>query len=190
VADDYDFIDQEAPRKLNYDPRTGIFTHRTSWGPIRAGDEAGSLYNGYIYLRINNKTYLAHRIAWLMYYGCFPENTIDHKDRIRHHNWISNLREATYQCQNRNRGVHSNNSSGVTGVCWRRTRQKWQSQITVDRSQIHLGLFSSLTDAVIARWQAEKKCDFPNCNTTSSAFQWLKKNDPFFRIELLLQGKR
>jgi hypothetical protein len=185
-----DLTYEKVHRRLKYDPETGIFTYKISCGRCRTSEEAGyRRRDGYIILGINNKLYYAHIIAWLMHYGYFPENQIDHRNRIRHDNWIANLRETSPQCQMRNKSMQSNNSSGVTGVHWYKNNQKWQSRIAVAGSQISLGLFSNFTDAVLARWKAEVKYDFPNCCTTSSSCQWLKDNEPFLWLDLLLSKK-
>jgi hypothetical protein len=184
-----DLTYEEAHRRWNYNPETGILTRKTNWAGYRIGEEAGSLNDGYVVLHVGPKLYSAHRVAWLMYYGYFPEYTIDHKNRIRHDNRITNLREATPQCQSRNAGINSRNSSGVIGVHWSKASRKWKSQIVVDGITIYLGYFPNFTDAVLARWQAEKEHNFPNCCTISSSFQWLKNNEPFLYIDLLLDRK-
>ena len=84
------------------------------WNTRYSKKIAGNLNeNGYIYLTVDYKHCNAHRICYCLYYGYFPENEIDHKDRIRHHNWISNLREASRQCQVINSSRRSDNQSGV-----------------------------------------------------------------------------
>jgi hypothetical protein len=75
----------------------------------------------------------------------------------------------------RNKLEYKNNKSGVTGVSWYPSSEKWRAKITVDKKQISLGYFHSLKDASKARWGAEVKYDFPNCNSTSSAYTYLKK---------------
>ena len=38
----------------------------------------------------------------------------------------------------------------------------------------YLGYFNNFIDAVKSRWEAEKKYDWPDCNTNSSAFNFLQ----------------
>lgn len=189
--------------RLNYNSDTGIFTWKerqpsefkpgnksseancNSWNKKFAHKQAGSLSkaSGYIEISIDKKHYLAHRIAWFHYYGYMPENQIDHKDRVRHHNWIDNLREASQQCQSRNSSIAKNNTSGVVGVSlltWSKKHPNYKkqhvSQITVNKKNIYLGCFENFADAVKARWKAEVKYNFPNCNTSSTAYNYLKEN--------------
>ena len=147
-----------------------------AWNKRYANKAAGSFNKktGYFIVGINGGNYRFHRICWFIYHGYMPENGIDHKDRDRTHNWISNLRETTQQCNVRNAGMMSNNTSGVKGVGFHKKRGKWCSQITVNQKNIHLGYFKYFIKAVIARWEGEKKYGFPNCCTSSSSYNYLK----------------
>jgi len=163
---------------LNYDPETGIFTRKIGRGGFKIGSIAGTPQNnGYIQICIDYKIFLASRLAFLWVEGYFPENETEHCDRDRANNCWSNLREASRSCNLRNRGVFRNNTSGITGVSWYKPSSKWQSHIQVNGENIHLGLFKTLFDAVQARWDAEVKHNFPNCNTTSSAYQYIIQKD-------------
>ena len=93
---------------LHYEPNTGIFTwlkHRG--GKTKKGSIAGSLHKcGYMVIRINVKHYYAHRVAWIYVHGSIPEHVlIDHINGKRNDNRIENLRLATYQQNNENRGI-------------------------------------------------------------------------------------
>ena len=143
---------------LHYEPETGIFTWkvRTSRS-VKVGDIAGCPGGGgYPQIRVQRRLHQAHRLAWLYVYGEWPEDQIDHINRIRTDNRISNLREVTNKQNNQNRSKPSNNTSGHPGVHWYKQRSKWQAQITHNQKQIHLGYFSILEEAISARKAAEK----------------------------------
>ena len=106
-----------------------------------------------------------------------PENEIDHINRIKDDNRWCNLREVSRQCNVRNCSIGKNNKSGITGVGWVKKCNKWCSRITVSRKTICLGNYKEFSDAVKARWDAEVKYNFPNCNTTSSAYEYLKEHN-------------
>ena len=55
------------------------------------------------------------------------------------------------------RKMHSNNTSGVTGVYFYKRNQNWKARISVDGVEIYLGTFSCFIEAVKARKDAEKK---------------------------------
>lgn len=147
---------------LEYDPVTGIFTWKErirSDGrrDYHSGKIAGTLHpKGYIQIKIDEKKYLGHRLAWLYTHGYLPEHQIDHKNQIRNDNEIKNLREVTRSCNMQNCKINKNSISGVTGVRWDKRAKRWHARIQKNNKGIHLGYFSNLTDAAQARYAAEQ----------------------------------
>lgn len=70
-----------------------------------------------------------------------------------------NLRIASHAQNSMNRKVSVNNTSGITGVTWKKDKEKWKAYITVKGKQIHLGYFKKeeLEKAILARKTAEKE---------------------------------
>ncbi|RLD81108.1 MAG: HNH endonuclease [Bacteroidetes bacterium] len=162
---------------LDYNPKTGNLTWKVSrQGTKGIGSIAGyiSPTDGYIYIGIDYVLYRAHRLVWFWMKGNFPENEIDHKDRIRSNNKWNNLREGDRIYNSQNQNLRSDNKSGIVGVRFRTNRQKWVSQITVNKKLIHLGSFKNFDDAVLSRWEAEKKYKFSNCHL-STAYKYLQE---------------
>ena len=56
-----------------------------------------------------------------------------------------------------NKVLLNTNSSGVTGVGYRKSYETWRARITVNKKNIYLGDFDKFEDAVKARKQAEEK---------------------------------
>lgn len=81
----------------------------------------------------------------------------DHINRDRTDNRKENLRDATPRENVRNRGVASNNTSGVVGVSWDKSRQKWRAYIRLEDGWRQLGRFLNKDAAVRARLEAEAK---------------------------------
>lgn len=50
----------------------------------------------------------------------------------------------------------SANKSGVVGVNWDKSRQKWQASIRYQGKKYHLGRYDDISDAITARKQAEE----------------------------------
>lgn len=96
-----------------YDTVTGIFTSRISRRGVSVGMKMGSRSSslGYIYIALNHKKYLAHRLAWLYVYGAWPLNEIDHINGDRSDNRIENLRLATSTQNKHNRVVRHDSKS-------------------------------------------------------------------------------
>ncbi len=87
-----DSLTQElALQLLSYDPETGIL-RRKSNGKVAGGVTS----SGYITVLVNGRRYLAHRVIWLMLYGEWPPEQIDHINRIRHDNRAVNLRAVSH----------------------------------------------------------------------------------------------
>lgn len=108
------------------------------------------------------KTYAAHRIIWLWYYGelLTPEVDIDHKNHRRTDNRILNLGKVSRQQNLKNRSISSKNSTGFHGIWWDKDRNKYQVKICHSYKQIFLGRFSTLEEAIDARKKAEIKYGF------------------------------
>ena len=111
---------------------------------------------GYIQVKINGKLQLAHRAIYLMHYGWLP-NFLDHENGIKSDNRIENLRPATSRENSINRKLHTNSSSGVTGVNWHKQHKKWVATVSLGNGRRkHLGLFTEKEDAITARQNAEQ----------------------------------
>lgn len=82
---------------------------------------------------------------------------VDHINRKQYDNRKSNLRVCSHAENLHNVKVHTTNTSGITGVSFRKDTQKYTSRIEYNKQVIHLGCFVKMKDAIIARLQAEKK---------------------------------
>lgn len=164
---------------LHYNPNTGIFTRKKQiQGSSAIGTEAGyKNTRGYIAIMVDWRLYVAHRLVFLYMYGYIPEGEVDHIDRNRGNNRLDNLREATRQCNARNAGMLSNNKSGIKGVYFFKITGRWGANIKVNKKSIFLGYHLKKEDAAMARWNAEQRYNFPNCCTTSSSYDYLKKRN-------------
>lgn len=148
---------------LNYDPETGLFTWRINKGKRgMRGDVAGyEIGTKYIQIKINNKAYQAHRLAWLYMTGKWPKEFLDHINGVRNDNRFCNLREATRIENSRNRSVQENNKLGIKGIFWDKQYKKYLSYIYIrennKKKRIFLGRYDSLEDAEKARIEGEFK---------------------------------
>lgn len=168
---------EKLKRILHYDQETGVFTWVVSnTNSISVGSVAGTIgLKGYRIIGVDGERYKASRLAWFYMEGYWPENCLDHIDRDRANDKWNNLRHVSQACNTRNQSVRKTSVSGVTGVTWYKPTKRWLARICVDYKVLNLGYFKAEVDAVKARWEAEKKYGFPNCNTTSSAYQYIQK---------------
>ncbi len=162
-------------KHVHYDKKTGIFTWKiNNHNQTSVGDICDRENNGYIVITIDKTSYQAHRLAWLYVYGYMPKQ-IDHRDRIRHHNWITNLRIATQSQNCINRPLATNNTSGIKGVMWCKTHNKWLVRITYLRKQIFLGYHKSFDEAVCTRYAGEQCINWEKWDKNSPASQYINK---------------
>ncbi len=82
--------------------------------------DAGSLdAKGYYRVKVNGKSYKVHRIVYCLHnpdFDYLSKNMIDHKDTVRSHNKILNLREVDRKGNAKNVLRSKRNKTGVTGV--------------------------------------------------------------------------
>ena len=147
---------------LDYDKNTGIFTNKVYRGSTaQKGTTAGCVNaDGYIVIRIKNKLYLAHRLAWLYETGSFPKQFIDHKNMIKDDNSIKNLSDVSNSINNKNSKMFSHNTSGFNGVSFSKSANKWHAYIKINYKRTNLGLFKDIKDAIACRKAANIKYGF------------------------------
>lgn len=131
---------------LEYEPETGNWFWLQSRGRVMAGMQAGSYSTlGYLYIKIDGQSYIAARLAWFYMTGEWPEDEIDHIDRVPANDIWTNLREADRTANNSNRVVIG--ISGVPGVYWHERNQKWIAQY----NRTYIGTYNTVEEASEAR---------------------------------------
>lgn len=141
----------EARRLFTYDATTGILAYKRSSGKRKCGDIAGTVgRHGYRLVCIDSRQYLAHRVIWAMAYDEQPPVVLDHINRNKDDNRISNLREATTSHNAANCGLRSHNSSGFRGVHFCKQTKRWRADITIMGKVKNLGRYRTPTDAHLA----------------------------------------
>jgi hypothetical protein len=124
------------------------------------GSIAGSLHkDGYVYIGIDGRLYLAHRLAVLYVTGEWPEQEVDHKNGVRDDNRWRNLRDASSAQNRRNTlGQHKRNGPCPGVYCVERVSgTRFIAQIKKNKVVHYLGSFLDLEDARAARLKAERR---------------------------------
>ena len=133
------------------------------WNGAWPGKEAGSLFRvskwkKYWAVGLCDKNLYAHRVVWFLANGTDPVGfEIDHRDTNNLNNDPQNLRLATHAQNAMNRGVTVVNASGIKGVIWEESKNRWRAQITLKRRRKNLGFFTNREDAIAAREKAAKE---------------------------------
>lgn len=157
---------------LEYRPKTGEFFWKErpltdfsskafgeAWNRKYVGKKALSTKTdqGYLRGKINGVAYMAHRVAWAIFYKKEPSIFIDHINGDKADNRISNLREATNQENQWNQKLKSGNSTGYKGVSFHKRKRKYQAHVRVDTKRKWLGYFDCPKDAHKAYCRAARE---------------------------------
>lgn len=148
---------EEASALLAYDPVTGLFRHRVNGHKRKAGDVVGRLdTKGYVRIRLLGYELKAHRLAWLLTYGVWPQAEIDHVNGCPSDNRITNLRDVSVAENGWNRfRAMCNNKTGLLGVST--AGRKFHAQIGVSGKQHSLGFFDTAEEAHKAYLKAKSE---------------------------------
>jgi hypothetical protein len=159
---------KERTAKYFKNPKNPNYTK--SWNTKWAGKEALtaitrrksgqiSRLDGHVF----NKKYAAHRIAWLIYYGEWPKNEIDHINQDPTDNRIENLRDVTHAENNKNRTLQNNSTTGYSGVSFYKRDGKYRAEISINNITKHLGYYDTAEEAAAVRAVANINYNFhPN----------------------------
>jgi hypothetical protein len=131
--------------QITYDPETGLFNlprKGLSFGLKRP--------DGYYEIKVKRKGWLAHRLAWYLYYGENPVGFVDHINMDKSDNRIKNLRTLSPKDSQFNIPARFRLGTGI-----RPSGRKWTAHLKVNGKQMHLGTFKTKELAQKARWGAE-----------------------------------
>lgn len=169
---------EQLKQYVTYDSETGVFNHTVrplsmfttvrnmkKWNTryaLKVSGRKRTHKNGksYWYITINDKEYLAHRMAWLYEYGKLPDRHIDHLDGDGTNNRILNLRDVDISDNAKNSKLYSTSKTGVNGVTIHGQNGKYVSKIQADNITHSLGCYDDFFEACCARKSAERKFNF------------------------------
>lgn len=105
---------EKLKENFSYNKRTGLFTRKTpgarKW---KVGDIAGTITpKGYVAIKIGDKSYLAHILAWFYVTGEWPTHIVDHEDNVKSNNVWTNLRPASASQNGANAKLYCTNTLG------------------------------------------------------------------------------
>lgn len=148
---------EEVAALIAYDPQTGLFTHKVNGHKRKAGTVTGRLdTKGYVRIRLLGYEFKAHRLAWLLTYGVWPQAEIDHINGCPSDNRLMNLRDVSVAVNGWNRkGAMRNNKAGLLGVST--IGKKFHAQIKAEGAHMFLGAFSTPEEAHAAYLEAKAR---------------------------------
>lgn len=143
--------------KLFWKPRaacfftSGYFDKRSNanrWNVRYSGRETFNhpSKNGYLNGKFLGIATSAHRIAWTIFHGAWPEQEIDHINRTKTDNRICNLRQTDRAGNNLNRGANKSRGSHPKGV-FKSCGGRWMARIGYKGKSLHGGTFDTIAQA-------------------------------------------
>ncbi len=130
---------------LDVDLSTGICRWKRRSGVVE-GKIAGSV-EGYWSIMIDGVSYKRHNLIWFYATGEWAECLVDHRDGNPEHDWIDNLRPATYS-QNQQNNHRRKGKSGIKGVAPKGNR--WVARVSLNGRTENLGGFGTKEEAALA----------------------------------------
>lgn len=114
------FYDESSPTFLRYISGNNTPSPKNK---RLANEVAGTLNKKYASIKYNNKSWLIHRIVWILHKGSIEvQNVINHIDFNTHNNCIENLEECTFRqnlCRTKilkNINLNHRNISSINGI--------------------------------------------------------------------------
>lgn len=119
----------------------------------------------------------AHRVAWAIYHGEWPDGVIDHINGDRADNRIANLRDIPQTLNLRNAKRPRNNTSGYPGISWFTQTSRWHVRVPGHNGTGHVGFFKTLDEAVAARDAAREGLGYTGRGDASALRKRMGKMD-------------
>lgn len=133
---------------VTYCSDTGVFVGKS-------GRAVGSInkVNGYVTVHFSGKTVYAHRLAFYIVTGRWPDNDIDHINGNRQDNRWQNLREATRSQNLMNKRTKRNLPKNV----YLHPSGRYRVKMKIDGITKHFGYYEDLEAASLAADRVRKK---------------------------------
>lgn len=155
----------ELEQLLDYNPETGSLRWKVQMSSrALKGSEAGNAdKRGYRVVQIHGRRYMAHRIAWALSFGAWPDGEIDHKNCDPSDNRLQNIRDVSPGVNKQNsRAPHADSKTGLLGVTFHKRRSAFMAQIFVSGKNKFLGFFDTAEEAHAAYVSAKREAHTGN----------------------------
>ncbi|MDV0393188.1 HNH endonuclease [Enterobacter roggenkampii] len=165
---------------IDYNPETGVLTAKVNFSGRQAGSVIGSqTWQGYYAFSLFGKKCFAHRLAWLLHYGEWPSQPIDHINGIKTDNSIRNLRLCSLSQNQFNKPTQKNNTTGVKGVYWNKRDKRYVASVQFNGKKYSAGHHKDIESAKEAVMKLREKLagEFTNHGEFELAAQ-LRKGVP------------
>ena len=141
---------------VNYDVSTHGRVRNNKTGLLLKNCFNDRYYKIRLYNNGASKLYLIHRlVAEAFCENINNYNVVDHIDRNTKNNFYKNLRWCTTEINGKNKKIKSDNNSGITGIFFDPSRNKWRAIWHVNKKQ-KAKRFNNKDDAINFRKEMEQ----------------------------------
>lgn len=141
---------------FSLDHETGAIFCRVNRRKAREGARAEIWRSdGYAQVCVDGEILLAHRVAFALANGRWPQDEVDHANGNRADNRPHNLREATKSQNGANKRTLRDNA--LKGASWCKRAKRWRAAIRKNGKMIHIGLFDTQEAAHTAYVDAARR---------------------------------
>ncbi|HAM4421376.1 TPA: hypothetical protein IBV86_003656 [Escherichia coli] len=144
------------PELFDYHP-DGYLISKVARGNVKPGDiirgsKCTKKGKEYLQTSVNGHGYQLSRVVYEMFNGPIPDGYyIENADKS-----CAKIEKLKLISKSESKlKSEVNTTSGIKGVCWKKTRNKWVAQIEVNTIKHYLGYFDNINDAIKARIQGE-----------------------------------
>lgn len=155
---------EEASEMYEYDPDYGLIRTKENGKYL----QGSARKDGAIGLSVKGRTILAHRLAWLLSTGDWPDGIISHINGDKTDNRFENLKLVPLYSDIR--AVKE-----IAGVSFVKKTKRWKAVIHYKGIQHYLGEYEDKEEAVLARYFTEV-CLGIKVTHEKSASAWIKEN--------------
>lgn len=153
-------VERAITESFLYDSETGVVRWASYGVRRRPSGQAGYVRkDGYIDLHLTvggkNKRFKAHNVAWFLHYGSWPTRVLDHINRLKSDNRISNLRDVGAKTNSENIPLRRPASGGFVGTVQLKDG-RYKSLISSDGKEFYLGVFATPQEAHAAYLGAKR----------------------------------
>ncbi len=188
---------EECKNRFDYNKENGLLTNKTHWHASKVGKPAGYICSrlGRRRVNIKGKMYFHYHLIWLIENGELPSDSLDHINRDKTDDRISNLRLANHSENMRNKTACG--ACKYLGVAKETGRDTYRAMIRIEGKNKYLGSSKDPKEAALMYDSAARKhhgefanLNFPNEEVEFNKPEKLEKVSRYKYVSLTSCGGR
>lgn len=133
------------------------YLNQWEWHPLK-GTNTYYAYRSKVVDGKSNITRMHQEV--LKHQGILVNEEIDHKDRNGLNNQRDNLESVSRAVNQQRGGVRKDNTSGIKGIDYHITNNRWIARLQINKQRINVGSFRTLEEAEKALLEAKERMNY------------------------------